>query len=56
VTEPEGYFPRLTRAEAGAYMISIIATPVGTEHVMPLRKACGRYVDWYTTPAQSPAP
>jgi hypothetical protein len=52
----EGYFPRLTRAEAGAYMISIIATPVGTEHVMPLRKACGRYVDWYTTPAQSPAP
>jgi hypothetical protein len=48
-----GWFTRLTPAEAGAYMMSIIATPVGTERVVPMRKACGRYVDWYTTPARS---
>jgi hypothetical protein len=49
-----GWFTRLTPAEAGAYMQTIVATPVGTERVVPLRTACGRYVDWYTTPARSP--
>jgi hypothetical protein len=38
----------------GALMVSVVATPVGTEHVVPLRAACGRYVDWYTTGAPSP--
>jgi hypothetical protein len=51
-----GWFTLLTPAEAGAYMTSIIATPVGTERVVPLREACGRYVDWYTTPARSSTP
>jgi len=36
----------------GVNMVSIVATPVGTEHVVPLRSACGQYVDWYTTPAR----
>jgi hypothetical protein len=31
-------------------MIAVIATPVGTERVVPLSEACGRYVDWYTNP------
>jgi hypothetical protein len=50
-----GWFSRLIPVTAGAYMNAIIATPVGTERVVPLRKACGRYVDWYTTPADSSA-
>ncbi|MGD0274114.1 MAG: hypothetical protein ABSB96_10345, partial [Gaiellaceae bacterium] len=33
------------------YPAAIVATPVGTERVVPLRSACGQYVDWYTTPA-----
>ncbi len=37
----------------GATLVSIVATPVGAEHVVPLRKACRRYVDWYTTTPQS---
>jgi hypothetical protein len=48
-----GWFTKLTPAEAGAYMGAIVATRVGTERVIPLRAACGRYVDWYTTPARS---
>ncbi len=36
------------------YPNAIIATPVATEHIVPLRAACGRYVDWYTTPAPNP--
>jgi len=51
-----GWFTLLTPAEAGAYMTSIIATPVGTERVVPLKDACGLYVDWYTTPARSSTP
>ncbi len=39
---------------SGGNIASIVATPVGVERVVPLRKACGRYVDWYVTPAQSP--
>lgn len=27
----------------------LIATPLGTEHLVSLRKACGKYVDWYTS-------
>jgi hypothetical protein len=42
---------RLIPARDGANMVAIVATPVGTERVVPLRAACGRYVDWYTTPA-----
>lgn len=26
---------------------SLVLTPVGGERVVPLRRACGRYVDWY---------
>ena len=48
-----GWFTRLIPAANGAYMNTVAATPVGTERVVPLRAACGRYVDWYTTPARS---
>jgi hypothetical protein len=44
-----GWFSHLTPAAEGAWMTSIIANPVGTEHLVPLRQACGKYVDWYTT-------
>ena len=44
-----GWFTRLIPAANGAYMNTVVATPVGTEHVVPLREACGRYVDWYRT-------
>jgi hypothetical protein len=37
---------------SGGSITSIVATPVGTEHVIPLHSACGRYVDWYTTSVQ----
>jgi hypothetical protein len=39
----------LTPVRDAANMVAIVATPVGTERVVPLRAACGRYVDWYTT-------
>lgn len=26
---------------------SVVATPVGKDHLIPVRKACGKYVDWY---------
>jgi len=44
---------RFTPAGNVAWIGPFFATPVGTEHVVPLRAACGKYVDWYT-PAQSP--
>ncbi len=47
------WLTRFTPERAGATMTAIVATPVGTEHVVPLRAACGQYVDWYTTPARS---
>jgi hypothetical protein len=25
----------------------LVATPVSPERVVPVRRACGRYVDWY---------
>lgn len=25
----------------------LVATPVGSEHLTPLRQACGQYIDWY---------
>jgi hypothetical protein len=44
-----GWFTRLVPAAYGAFMNTVVATPVGTERVVPLRAACGKYVDWYTT-------
>jgi len=35
--------PGILLAEIG----SIIATPVAKTHLIPVRKACGKYVDWY---------
>jgi hypothetical protein len=40
-------------ARALVYPAAIVATPVATERVVPLRAACGHYIDWYTTPARS---
>lgn len=37
----------LSPASAAAYFGEITATPVGAEHLLPLSRACGRYVDWY---------
>jgi hypothetical protein len=38
----------LTPATDSAALAQLIATRLGPpEHVVPLRKACGRYVDWY---------
>jgi hypothetical protein len=50
-----GWFSRLVPAEEGAWVGSVVATPVATERIVPLRKACGQFVDWYTTPADSSA-
>lgn len=30
-----------------AVIYAVTATPLGTERTMPLRSACGQYVDWY---------
>jgi hypothetical protein len=30
-----------------AEVVSIVATPDGKTHVIPVRRACGKYVDWY---------
>jgi hypothetical protein len=35
--------PGILLAEIGA----ITATPVAKTHLIPVRKACGKYVDWY---------
>ena len=40
-------------ARALVYPAAVLATPVGSEHIVPLREACGQYVDWYTIPARS---
>jgi len=42
----------LTPVSDTANMVAIVATPVGTERVVPLRAACGQYVDWYTNPVR----
>jgi hypothetical protein len=35
--------PGILLAEIG----SIVAAPVGKDHLIPVREACGKYVDWY---------
>jgi hypothetical protein len=35
--------PGILLAEIG----SVVAAPVGKDHLIPVRKACGKYVDWY---------
>lgn len=37
----------LTPATATAVLGSVIATPLGTERIVPMRLACDSYVDWY---------
>jgi hypothetical protein len=37
----------LTPPGQGDAVIAIFATPVGTEHFVPLRDACGKYIDYY---------
>lgn len=41
--------PPFAPAGAGGAITGIVATPVAAERVVPLRAACGRYVDWYRT-------
>jgi uncharacterized integral membrane protein len=43
----------LTPASAGTSPSTIVATPVGGAAVVPVRQACGKYVDWYS-PARRP--
>ena len=38
---------RLTPATSAATIGNLIATPLLPERIIPLRRACGRYVDWY---------
>lgn len=38
----------LTPASAATSPSTIVATPVGDTAVVPVRQACGKYVDWYT--------
>jgi hypothetical protein len=40
----------LTPRNAIAFLSSVIATPVQRDRIVPLRAACGRYVDWYRSP------
>jgi hypothetical protein len=44
----------LAAAPAGASLVSLVATPVAPVRVVPIRRACGEYVDWYrnAAPAQ----
>jgi glycosyltransferase involved in cell wall biosynthesis len=37
----------LAPASAIAHIPAIVATRVETDRTVPLRRACGRYVDWY---------
>lgn len=37
----------LTPGSDVATPTSLIATPIGTEHIEPIRQACGQWVDWY---------
>jgi hypothetical protein len=38
--------PLAPRVLVGLFVL--VATPEGTPHTVPLRRACGQYVDWYT--------
>jgi len=40
----------LSAAGQIGYPNAVIATQLDGWHTVPLRKACGRYVDWYQTP------
>jgi hypothetical protein len=40
---------RLTPISDVALPDKLVATPVGTERLVPLRQACGKLVDWYRT-------
>jgi hypothetical protein len=42
----------LTPSTDLARNLELVATPVGTEHLVPLKAACGAYVDWYRNPLQ----
>ncbi len=47
-----GEDPLLAPATAGTAVRELTATPAGDDaavSVVPLRQACGRYVDWYQT-------
>jgi hypothetical protein len=40
--------PKLNLADRGALLGNLVATRAGTRtRIVPLREACGRYVDWY---------
>ena len=45
--DPPPWFGRLIGTETRAYLGPIAATPAGPRKVIPLSRACGRYVDWY---------
>jgi hypothetical protein len=40
--------------ESRAYLGRIAATRLGPSSRIPLRKACGRYLDWYAAPGVTP--
>ena len=44
----------LSEAPTGASLVSVIATRASPVQVVPIRRACGKYVDWYRggAPAQ----
>jgi hypothetical protein len=46
--EQSTLFGRLIGAESLAFPLQIAATPVGPHQEVPMRKACGRYVDFIT--------
>jgi hypothetical protein len=37
----------LTPSTSGAVIGSLVATPAAPERIVPIQRACGRYVDWY---------
>lgn len=45
--------PLLAPAEATAQLVSVVATRDVPERLVPVRRACGRYVDWYRGSAAS---
>ncbi len=49
--DPPPLAGRLLGAETRAYLEEIAATPAPARQTIPLRRTCGRYVDWY-----APAP
>lgn len=43
---------RLSPGSAIAHPVSVVAVPVGTERVVPIASACGKFVDWYRPAAR----